>query len=58
MSARRVSVRDPTPVVPASIPMVNVVGPHDEFLAILERDLAADVHVRGNEVTLPAPRAT
>ena len=32
--------------------MVNVVGPHDEFLAILERELHASVHVRGNEVTL------
>lgn len=38
-------------VVPASIPMVNVVGPQDEFLAILERELNADVHVRGNQVT-------
>ncbi len=37
--------------VPASIPMVSVVGPHDEFLGILERELDADVHVRGNEVT-------
>lgn len=32
--------------------MVSVLGPNDEFLAILERDLAADIHVRGNEVTL------
>ncbi|MFT3832607.1 MAG: PhoH family protein [Micropruina sp.] len=31
--------------------MVNVLGPRDEFLAILERELSADVHVRGNEVT-------
>lgn len=38
--------------MPASIPMVSVLGPNDEFLAILERDLAADIHVRGNEVTL------
>ena len=38
--------------VPASIPMVSVVGPGDEFLAVLERELAADIHVRGNEVTL------
>ena len=37
--------------VPASIPMVGVLGPGDEFLRILERDLAADVHVRGNEIT-------
>ncbi len=38
--------------VPASIEMVNVLGPRDEFLAILERDLDADIHVRGNEITL------
>jgi phosphate starvation-inducible PhoH-like protein len=37
--------------VPASITMVSVLGPRDEFLAILEAGLAADVHVRGNEVT-------
>ena len=37
--------------VPASVDMVNVLGPRDEFLRILERDLAADVHVRGNEFT-------
>jgi phosphate starvation-inducible PhoH-like protein len=32
--------------------MVNVLGPRDEYLRILERDLEADIHVRGNEVTL------
>nr|NLI50067.1 PhoH family protein [Propionibacterium sp.] len=32
--------------------MVGVLGPRDEFLRILERDLDADIHVRGNEVTL------
>ena len=32
--------------------MVNIVGPRDEFLRILERVLDADVHVRGNEITL------
>ncbi len=37
--------------VPASVDMVNVLGPRDAFLRILERELAADVHVRGNEVT-------
>ncbi|WP_415121028.1 PhoH family protein [Micropruina sp.] len=31
--------------------MVSVLGPGDEFLRILERELTADVHVRGNEVT-------
>src|SRR5665647_2989383 len=38
--------------IPASISMVNVLGPRDEYLRILERDLEADIHVRGNEVTL------
>ncbi|MDO5286279.1 MAG: PhoH family protein [Actinomycetia bacterium] len=32
--------------------MVTVLGPRDEFLRILERELAAQIHVRGNEVTL------
>ena len=32
--------------------MVRLLGPRDEFLRILERDLAADLHVRGNEITL------
>jgi phosphate starvation-inducible PhoH-like protein len=38
--------------IPASINMVSVLGPRDEFLRILERELAADLHVRGNEITL------
>jgi len=38
--------------VPASIDMVNVLGPRDEFLRVLERELEADIHVRGNEITL------
>lgn len=37
--------------VPASIAMVNVLGPGDEFLRLLERELDADIHVRGNEIT-------
>lgn len=32
--------------------MVSVLGPRDEFLQILERELAADLHVRGNEITI------
>ncbi|MFW6599270.1 PhoH family protein [Propionibacteriaceae bacterium Y2011] len=32
--------------------MVNVLGARDEFLRILEKALAADIHVRGNEITL------
>ena len=38
--------------VASSIDMVNVLGPRDEFLRILERELEADIHVRGSEVTL------
>jgi phosphate starvation-inducible protein PhoH and related proteins len=38
--------------VPASLDMVNVLGPRDEFLRILERELDARIHVRGNEITL------
>ncbi len=38
--------------VPASVAMVNLLGPRDEFLAILERELSAGIHVRGNEVKL------
>ncbi len=41
--------------VPASIDMVNVLGPRDAFLRILERELEADIHVRGNEITLTGP---
>ncbi len=38
--------------VPASVEMVNILGPRDEFLRILERELDAAIHVRGNEITL------
>ncbi|WP_188895447.1 PhoH family protein [Microlunatus endophyticus] len=39
--------------------MVSVLGPGDAFLRILERDLDADIHVRGNEITLTGnPTAT
>jgi phosphate starvation-inducible protein PhoH and related proteins len=38
--------------VPASVEMVNILGPRDEFLRILERELEAGFHVRGNEITL------
>jgi phosphate starvation-inducible protein PhoH and related proteins len=39
-------------VIPASVPMVALLGPNDEFLRIIEREFAAGVHVRGNEVSL------
>ena len=41
-----------TVVVPASINMVSLLGPGDEHLALIERSFDADVHVRGNQVTL------
>jgi phosphate starvation-inducible protein PhoH and related proteins len=41
-----------TIVVPNSIPMVALLGPGDEHLALIEKAFTADVHVRGNQVTL------
>ena len=39
-------------VVPNSINMVSLLGPSDEHLAVIERAFNADVHVRGNQITL------
>ncbi|HEU5043067.1 MAG TPA: PhoH family protein, partial [Nocardioidaceae bacterium] len=41
-----------TIVVPASIPMVALLGPGDEHLTQIENAFEADVHVRGNQITL------
>ncbi|UAL31040.1 PhoH family protein [Nocardioides rotundus] len=41
-----------TVVVPPSVDMVSVLGPADEHLALIEDAFAADVHVRGNRITL------
>jgi len=41
--------------------MVNLLGTKDEILRLIERTLASDVHVRGNEITVtgsPADNAT
>lgn len=38
--------------VPNSVNMVSLLGPNDEHLAILEKVFDADIHVRGNRVTL------
>ena len=38
--------------VPASVEMVNVLGPRDSFLRLLESTLDADIMVRGNRITL------
>jgi len=50
----RISVADPKI-------MVNLLGAKDEILRLIERTLASDVHVRGNEITItgsPADNAT
>ena len=41
-----------TVVVPSSINMVALLGAGDEHLGLIEQALEADVHVRGNEITL------
>ncbi|MFV0428208.1 MAG: PhoH family protein [Arachnia sp.] len=44
--------------VPTSIDVVNLLGPRDDFLRILESQLEADLHVRGSQITLTgAPQA-
>jgi phosphate starvation-inducible PhoH-like protein len=41
-----------TVVVPNSVDMVSVLGPADEHLGVIEAHFEADVHVRGNRITL------
>ena len=41
-----------TIVVPHSINMVSLLGPADEHLALIENAFSADIHVRGNQITL------
>lgn len=41
--------------VPPSIDMLNLLGPGDEYLRILESSLEADIHVRGSQITLSGP---
>ncbi len=38
--------------VPSSIDIINLLGPRDDFLRILEDQLDADLHVRGSQITL------
>ncbi|WP_229051412.1 PhoH family protein [Aeromicrobium sp. Leaf350] len=38
--------------VPTSIDAVSLFGPGDEFLRLIERDFDADIHVRGNRVSV------
>ena len=46
-----------TVTIPASIPMVALLGPADEFLRLIESSFDADVHVRGNQVSIRATAA-
>ncbi|CAN5524030.1 PhoH family protein [soil metagenome] len=41
-----------TVVVPTSINMVSLLGPGDEHLGIIEGGFDAEIHVRGNRITL------
>ena len=41
-----------TVVVPNSINMVSLLGPRDSHLEMIEKAFGADVHVRGNRITL------
>src|SRR4051812_28297327 len=42
-----------TLTIPASLPMVALLGPGDELLRVVERAFPQlDVHVRGNEISL------
>jgi phosphate starvation-inducible PhoH-like protein len=41
-----------TVVVPNSINMVSLLGPGDEHLGLIEKAFEADIHVRGNRITL------
>jgi phosphate starvation-inducible PhoH-like protein len=39
-------------VIPDEYPMVSLLGTGDEFLHVVERTFGADIHVRGNEITV------
>jgi phosphate starvation-inducible PhoH-like protein len=39
-------------VIPAERSMVGLLGSRDEILRVIEREFAADIHVRGNEITV------
>lgn len=44
--------------VTANVDMINVLGPRDEFLRLLEGAVAADLHVRGNDITVTGDPAS
>ena len=39
-------------MIPAERSMVGLLGSGDELLRVIEREFAADIHVRGNEITV------
>ena len=39
-------------VIPDEYPMVTLLGSGDELLRVIEQAFAADIHVRGNEITV------
>jgi phosphate starvation-inducible PhoH-like protein len=41
-----------TVTIPASVPLVSLFGPADEFLRLMESAFEAKIHARGNEVTI------
>ena len=56
-SAHSTQSAQSTIVVPASIDMLSLLGAGDELLRTLEQVVDADVHVRGNQVTVTGPAA-
>jgi phosphate starvation-inducible PhoH-like protein len=38
--------------IPDAVPMVSLLGSRDEHLKVVEAAVAADIHVRGNEITV------
>src|ERR1700677_43762 len=44
-------------VIPEGHSMVGLLGARDELLQVIERELSADIHVRGNEITVSGPPA-
>jgi phosphate starvation-inducible PhoH-like protein len=42
-------------VVPGARDMVSLLGQRDELLRVIERAFSADIHVRGNEITINGP---
>src|ERR1700753_2031266 len=44
-------------VVPGAHDMVSLLGQRDELLRVIEKALASDLHVRGNEITIKGDEA-